>query len=52
MAQDGCSMLGVGFAILSNQNVTSIEIQEKIEDLGEKLKTHDSKISPGSQARN
>ena len=52
LAQDGCSRPGVGFAILSNQNVTSIEIREKMEDLGEKLKTHVSKICLGSQARN
>ena len=28
----------MGFSILSNQNVTSIEIREKMEDLREKLK--------------
>jgi hypothetical protein len=51
-AQDGCSSLDVGFDRLRNQNFTSIEIREKMEDLGEKLKTHVSKISPGSWARN
>jgi acetyl-CoA carboxylase alpha subunit len=50
--QDGCVRLGVGFARLSDQNVTSIGIQEKMEDLGEKLKTNVSKISPGSRAKN
>ena len=50
--QDGCSRMGVGFAILSNQNVTLIEIREKMEDLGEKLKTRVSNISPRSWAGN
>ena len=50
--QDGCSSSGAGFFILSNQNVTSVEIREKIEDLGEKMKTRVSKISLGSWARN
>ena len=50
--QDGCSRLGARFSILSNQNFTSIEIWEKMEYLGEKLKTHVSKISPGSRAKN
>ena len=52
LAQDGCSRPGAGFVILSNQNFTSIGIWEKMKDLGEKMKTHVSKISPGSQARN
>ena len=42
--------MGVGFSILSNQNVTWIRIREKMEDLGEKMKTHVSKISLGSWA--
>ena len=50
MAQDGCSRLGAGFARLSNQYVTLIEIREKMVDLSEKMKTHVSEISPGSQA--
>ena len=49
LAQDGLSRLGVGFSRLRNQNVTSIDIREKIEDVGEKLKTHVSKISLGSR---
>lgn len=40
------------FFILNNQNATLIDIREKIEDLGEKLKTHVLKISLGSQAIN
>ena len=48
MAQDGCSRPDVGFVRLSNQIITSIGIREKMEDLGEKMKTHVSKISPGS----
>ena len=52
LAQDGCSRLGAGFSRLSNLNFTSIKIREKIEDLGEKMKTHVSKISPRSRARN
>jgi hypothetical protein len=52
LVQDGCLNLGVVFSIIINQNVTSIEIREKMEDLGEELKTHISKISPGSWARN
>ena len=52
MAQGGSLRPGVGFSILRNQNFTSIELQEKMEDLGEKLKTHVSKISLGSWARN
>ena len=51
-AQDGCLRLDVGFSRLRNQNFTSIEIREKMEALGEKLKTHVSEISSGSQARN
>ena len=50
--QDGYLRRGVGFSILRNQNVTSIRIREKMEDLGEKLKTLVSKISSGSRARN
>jgi hypothetical protein len=42
----------VEFSRLINQNVTLIEIREKMEDLGEKLKTHVSKISLGSWATN
>ena len=41
---------GAGFVILRNQNVTPIEIREKMEDLGEKMKTYVSKISPGSRS--
>jgi hypothetical protein len=52
LAQDGCSRLGAWFSILSNQYVTSIGIQEKMEYLGEKMKTHVLKISPGSRAKN
>ena len=52
LAQDGCSWPDAGFSRFRNQNVTLIDIQEKIEDLGEKLKTHVSKISSGSQAKN
>ena len=52
MAQYGCSMSGVGFVRLINQNVTLIGIEEKMEDLGEKMKTYVSKISMGSWARN
>ena len=52
LTQDGCSRTGAGLSILSNQNVTSIEIREKMEDLGEKLKTNVSKISLGSRAKN
>ena len=47
LAQDGCSRLGVGFSILINQHVTSIEIQEKMEDLGEKEKTMSQKFLRG-----
>ena len=46
-AQDDCSRTSVGFSILSNQKVTLIDIWEKMEDLGEKFKTHVSKISVG-----
>ena len=49
-AQDNCSRPSVEFAILNNQNVTSIEIQKKMEELGEKMKTHVSKIAQGSRA--
>ena len=52
LAQDGYSRPSVGFSILSNQHVTSIGIWEKMEYLGEKMKTHVSKISPGSRAKN
>jgi hypothetical protein len=44
--------MGVGFFKLSNQNVTSIGIQEKMDDLGEKMKTHVSKIFPRSWVSN
>ena len=37
------------FSILRNQNFTSIEIQKKMEEFDEKMKTHVSKISLGSQ---
>ena len=37
----------MGFFRLSNQNLTSIGIREKMEDLGEKMKTHVSKFSQG-----
>ena len=47
LAQDGCSRSGAGFVILRNKNVTLIRIREKMEYLGEKMKTHVSKISPG-----
>ena len=48
--QDGCWRESLGFIVLRNQYVTSIWIQEKMEDLGEKMKTHVLKISPGSWA--
>jgi len=50
--QDGCSRSGAGFVRLRNQHVNSIRIREKMEDLGEKIKTHVSKIYPGSWAIN
>ena len=49
--QDRCSSLSAYISILNNQNVTSIEIRKKLEDLGEKMKTHVSKISSRSRAR-
>ena len=52
LPQDGCSSLGARFSRLSNQHVTSIGIRDKMEDLGEKMKPHVSKISPGFWARN
>ena len=36
----------------NNQNVTSIDIRKKMEDLGVKLKTHVSEISSGLRAKN
>ena len=48
--QDSCSRLSVEFSMLNNQNVTSIEIQKKMEDLGEAMKTHVLNISWGSCA--
>ena len=50
--QDRCSRLGAGFSILRIQYVTLIRIREKMVDLGEKMKTHVSKNSSGSRARN
>ena len=50
--QDSCSRLSAEFSRLIFQNFTSIGIGEKMEDLGEKIKTHVSKISMGSRARN
>ena len=47
LAQDGCSSPSVGFSILSNQYVTWIGIQDKMEDWGEKMKTHVSKFLRG-----
>jgi hypothetical protein len=44
--------MSVQFSILTNQNVTLIDIRKKMEDLGKKMKTHVSKISPGLQPRN
>ena len=52
MSQDGCSRPSVGFSILRKQYFTSIGIREKMVDLGEKMKTHVLKISPGARARN
>ena len=52
LAQDGCFRPSAGFSRLRNQYVTWIKIQEKMVDLGEKMKTHVSKISLGSWARN
>jgi hypothetical protein len=46
--QDSFSRLSVEFSRLNNQNVILIEIWEKMEDLGKKMKTHVSKISLGS----
>ena len=46
--QDSCSSLSAEFPRLNNQNVISIEIRKKMEELGEKMKTHVSKISPRS----
>jgi hypothetical protein len=51
-AHDSCFRLSVEFSGLINQNVTLIEIRKKLEYLGAKLKTHVSKISPGSRAIN
>ena len=51
-AQDGYLRPSAEFNVLNNENVISIEIREKMEDLGEKLKTHVSKISLGSRAEN
>ena len=34
LTQDGCSRQGAGFDRLSNQNISSIDIREKMEDLG------------------
>ena len=51
LAQDGCLRPSAGFARLSNQYVTWTGIREKMEDWGEKMKTHVSKISPGSWAK-
>ena len=50
--QYGCSWPSAGFARLINQYVTWIRIREKMEDWGEKMKTHVSKITPGSSAKN
>jgi hypothetical protein len=44
--------MGVVFFRLRNQNFNVISIREKMEDLGEKMKTHVSKISPGSHVGN
>ena len=38
------------FDILNKENVTSIEIRKKMEELGEKMKTRVLKTSPGSRA--
>ena len=43
--------MGAWFFRLRNQNFTLIGIREKMENLGEKMKTHVSKISLGSRAR-
>ena len=48
--QDGCSRPSAGFSRLSNQYVSWIGIREKMVGWGEKMKTHVSKISPGSRA--
>jgi hypothetical protein len=47
LSQDGCSRLSVGFVRLRNQNITSIKIREKMEYLGEKIKTHLKKFLRG-----
>ena len=52
LSQDGFLRVGVGFYRLSNQYVIWIGIREKMVDLGEKMKTHVSKISLGSRAKN
>ena len=49
-AQNRCSRMSAYFSRLNNQNVTLIEIQKKMEEFGEKMKSHVSKISPGSRA--
>ena len=52
LAQAGCLRPSVWFSQLINQYVTWIGIREKMVELGEKMKTHVSKISSGSRARN
>ena len=49
-SQNSCSRPSVEFVILKNQNSTSIKIRKKMEEFGEKMKTHVSKISSGSRA--
>ena len=52
MAQDGFLRPVTRFVRLRSRIVTLIGIQEKMEYLGEKMKTHVLKFSQGSWARN
>ena len=45
--QYGFSSPGVGFVLLRNKNITSIDISEKMEDLGEKHENPCLKIFSG-----
>ena len=47
--QNNCLSPSAYFDRLNNQNNRSIEIQKKMEEFGEKMKTHVSKISLGSR---
>ena len=52
LAQDGWSRPSVWFSRLRNQYVIWIRIWERMVDLGEKMETHVSEISPRSWAKN